>query len=142
MDIEHIIKNARGVWRPGPPGNAEVIAALQTQAPIKLPDLYLRFLALSNGGEGDLGIAPGWFAPWPAENVAEHNRGYEVVDSLPGFWAFGSNGGGEMFAFDARGSTPWPIVMVPFMPMELEEVVCIAPSFEEFAQAIGTEHLE
>lgn len=43
----------------------------------------------------------------------------------------------ELLAFDARGSQPWPVVMVPFLPMETDEVVQIAGDFDEFTKAIG-----
>jgi hypothetical protein len=36
---------------------------------VSLPRGYLEQLAVSNAGEGDLGIEPGWIAFWPAEEV-------------------------------------------------------------------------
>lgn len=53
------------------------------------------------------------------------------------FWVSVHNGVGELLAFDARGSQPWPIVMVPFLPMETDEVVQIAGDIDEFTKAIG-----
>ena len=56
---------------------------------------------------------------------------------VPGFFGFGSNGGGELLAFDVRGSCPWPIVMIPFIPMEVDEAIKVAGSFDELIYLIG-----
>jgi hypothetical protein len=104
-----------------------------------LPDSYLAFLGFSNGGEGPLAVAPGWFVIWSAEEVLESNQGYQVDKELPGFFGFGSNGGGELFAFDARSPQPWKIVMIPFIPLQERYAVVVAESFEQFVKAIGHE---
>jgi hypothetical protein len=74
---------------------------------------------------------------WPAGEVVTANRDYEVSEFVPGLYGFGSNGGGELLAFDCRGGLPYPVVMVPFMPMEWAEAVQIAISFDEFRAKIG-----
>ena len=61
-----------------------------------LSEDYLCFLKLCNCGEDELPIDPYWFQIWSAEEVLEHNEGYQANKFLPGFFAFGSNGGGEM----------------------------------------------
>ena len=137
MSFADHVANAPGIWRSAHPADKEAIAALRAAAPIELPVTYLEMLAVTNGGEGDLGIKPGWFAPWPAEDVIRLNAGYQVADNLPKLFGFGSNGGGELIAFDTRDSQPWPIVMVPFVPMEMTEAVLIARDFDEFSNAIG-----
>jgi hypothetical protein len=114
-----------------------VVAALSAASGIKLPEEYLSLLCLSNGGEGPLGVEPGWFVFWPAEKVLALNRGYEVHEYLPGLFGFGSNGGGELLAFDTRRGPPWPVVMVPFIGMDADDVVEIAKDFEGFLQATG-----
>ena len=40
---------------------------------------------------------------WRIENVAQYNANYEVNEYASGYFGFGSNGGGEMFAI----STGW-----------------------------------
>ena len=91
----------------------------------------------SNGGEGDLGVEPGWVSIWPAQAVLESNGSYPIATHLPGFFGFASNGAGELLAFDMRGDQQWPIVMVPFIPMNPAEVVEIAASFEELRVLFG-----
>lgn len=105
-----------------------------------LPSAYLAMLEESNGGEGDLGVDPGWITLWPAEDVLSNNASYCVAEALPGFLGFASNGGGELLAFDLRGGEPYPIVMIPFIPMEAAEAVQIASSFEELRQLLGKEN--
>src|SRR4029453_3043958 len=90
--------------------------ALRNRAPLNLPDSYLFQLENSNGGEGDLAVNPGWIAFWPAENIITWNADYEVDKWLPGFFGFGSNGGGELFAFDVRRGAPYLIVMCRSSP--------------------------
>ncbi len=51
-----------------------------------------------------MGADPGWFQVWPADQVVELNRGYEVCENLPGFFGIGSSGGGELLASDARSA--------------------------------------
>jgi hypothetical protein len=99
-------------------------------------------LAESNGGEGDLGVAPGWIAFWSAEDVLSHNAGYLVAETLPGFFGFGSSGGGELLAFDVRRGEPYAIVMVPFIPMQAKYAVQVAGSFEELRKHIGRDYCE
>lgn len=119
------------------PADSEAVAALCAGAGIKLPEAYLTLLRLSNGGEGPLGVEPGWFQLWPAEEVLELNRGYQVNEYVPGLFGFGSNGGGELLAFDTRRGPPWPIVMAPFIGMEEDHVDEIAKGFEEFLRVTG-----
>lgn len=102
-----------------------------------LPQAYLRFLRSSGGGEGDLGVEPGWIQFWPADQVVDLNQGYEVELNLPGFFGFGSNGGGEMFAFDMRGDGEPRVVMGPFIPMAASDARIVAASFDEVEQHLG-----
>ncbi|MHC4400934.1 MAG: SMI1/KNR4 family protein [Planctomycetota bacterium] len=129
--------NNTGVWRPASPAPETALWQLVADAPVPLPDSYLDQLRTSNGGEGNLAVEPGWVVFWPAEEVIVNNREYQVSEYLPGFFAFGSNGGGELLAFDCRQAPPFSVVMVPFIPMEQKEAVQVAKNFNEFRQAIG-----
>lgn len=53
-----------GVWRPRAPAPLAVLHALAAAAPIRLPQAYIDQLADSNGGEGPLGVDPGWTVLW------------------------------------------------------------------------------
>jgi len=74
------------------------------------------------------------------EEVIEYNRGYNVEEFLPGYFAIGSNGGGEMFVIRKRDGSPGPIFMVPFIPMAESDRVQIAYDFEMFAMALGRDN--
>jgi hypothetical protein len=115
---------------------------LISNVPFKLPEAYLSFLQMSNGGEGELAIEPGWFWIWSVEEVLEANQAYGIEECIPGFFGFGSNGGGELLAFDMRHGKPWTIVMIPFIPMEEQEALIIAEDFLDFVRAMGHELID
>jgi hypothetical protein len=126
-------------WDREESANPEAINTLASKSGLNLPKDYLDFLSLSNGGEGELPVDPYWFQIWSAENVLEHNEGYQVAQFLPDFFAFGSNGGGEMFAFDTRKDGAWPVYMIPFVPMEEAGAKKVASDFLSLAQLFGIE---
>jgi hypothetical protein len=80
------------------PAESEAVAKLAGAFP-QLPQAYLAFLGVSNGVEGPLGVEPGWFVVWPAEESLVASKEYEVPKYLPGYFAFGSNGGAELLVF-------------------------------------------
>jgi SMI1/KNR4 family protein SUKH-1 len=94
-------------------------------------------LGVTNGGEGDLGVEPGWFVPWRAEDVLLNNSEYQIAEYAPGLFGFGSNGGGECLAFDLRDAGTRRIVMVPFIGMDLQEIVVIAENFDQFVLLVS-----
>ncbi len=138
MDIEAALQGGLEGWQyREPPADPTVIAELSAGSSIALPEEYLALLGFSNGGGGELGVEPGWFQLWPAQEVLTLNRDYGIPGFLPGFFGFGSNGGGELLALDLRSGPPYPVVMVPFIPMDADEAVIIAHDFAEFLHALG-----
>lgn len=135
IDIVEILKDA--VWNKEKPATPESIQKLVDNAGKELPEDYLALLSYSDGGEGILGIEPGWLQLWSSADVLEHNKGYEIEEYVPGFFGFGSSGGGELLAFDTQSGEPWKIVMIPFVPMSAKEAIVIAKNLEEFIRAIG-----
>ena len=138
IDIVTILKDRD--WYKEKPAGQKQIEELIANATPGLPAEYIAFLQYSNGGEGSLGVNPGWFCLWAAEDVIERNKGYEIDKELPGYFGFGSNGAGELFAFEITQGEPWKIVIIPFIPMEANYAIVIANNFEEFIQAIGLEY--
>jgi hypothetical protein len=121
----------------GPPADPEALHRLRSQLG-QLPERYVSFLAGSNGGEGDLGVDPGWFVVWPIEEAAVASAEYEVPTYLPGYFAFGGNGGGELFVFElAGGGEDRPVFMVPAIGMSATELRPVSKSFEEFESQMG-----
>jgi cell wall assembly regulator SMI1 len=117
-----------------PGASAQAICSAEEAVKVKLPNDYIAFLRASNGGEGMIG--ENYVILWNAEELAEMNKSYQVADYAPGLLLVGSDGGGEAFAFDTRTS-PWPVVKVPFVGMELQYAEVIAGSFDEFLKAMA-----
>ena len=103
---------------------------------VTLPQDYVDFLKVCNGGEGMIGINYATF--FRAEELAEMNAAYAVNEYAQGLLMFGTNGGGEAFAFDTR-TTPWPVVQLPLIGMELKYATPRAPSFMSFLEAVFNE---
>jgi hypothetical protein len=116
-----------------PPTNRSAISKFEFESRVKLPDDFALFLQQMNGGDGFIGDA--YVILWPVQELLEKNQAYEVADSAPGLLLFGSDGGGEAFAFDTR-SLEMPIVAVPFIGMEMEAALPIAPNFNSFLEAL------
>ena len=116
----------------------ESIAALQAEYP-HLPQDYIAYLAESNGGEGSVG-ATGYLRLWPAERIAERNRGYEMEEFAPGIVLIGTDGGGEAYGFDFRGRRP-RVIAFPFDCLAAVDPYIreMGQDFTEFMRRIGEE---
>ena len=96
----------------------------------ELPHDYIEFLRASNGGEGFLG--QNYVMLWRVEELKPLDDSYEVAQYAPKLLLFGSNGGGEAYAFNMRVS-PWAVVKVPFIGMgDAQSAILLACSFAEF----------
>lgn len=122
-------------WHRQPPADAAIVQELLIQSELNLPKDYLDYLRFSNGGDGDLGDRVGWCSLWPAEEVIQLNRDYEIQQWVPGFFCIGSDGGGEAFVFDTRTPAPWKLYKIPFVCLAEDEAMFVAESFAAF---IGT----
>ena len=142
MTIVELIQDASAAWDREIPAPEEAVARLVTESGLELPEDYLSFLRKSNGGEGELGVQPCWFQIWRAEDVIEFGAGYEVPKYASGFFAFGSNGGGEILAFDTRIGTPWTIVAIPCIGLKPDEAMLVTSSFKEFVAQMGRVYQE
>ena len=63
---------------------------------------------------------PNYVRVWSAQLAIQYNRDYEVARNVPGFVAFGDNGGPDLVGFDTRGGEPLGVCSIPFFPMEWE----------------------
>jgi len=63
------------------------------------------------------------------------NRSYQITEYAPGLLLFGSDGGGEAFAFDIRSGEE-SIVSVPFVGMDLHLARPVARDFQTFLQVL------
>lgn len=113
-----------------PPATQEQIDQLQVDLGVILPPDYVEYARATNGADGAVGVN-GYVSLWPIDEVAQLNKNYRVADFAPGLVLFGSDGGGEAFAFDARDGG-MEIVQVPFVGMSLFEIQLLAKTFGEF----------
>ncbi len=142
MSITKVIDDPSADWLREAPASESAIASLVAASSLELPTDYLDFLRLSNGGEGELGIQPGWFRIWRGEEVIQAATDYQVPEYAPGFFAFGTNGGGEILAFDCRSAPPWPVVALPCISLAPAEAMPVAANFGDFAQQMGRSYEE
>jgi hypothetical protein len=117
-----------------PGASAEVLEAAQRALGCALPPGYAQFLRKWNGGEGFIG--DNYLILWKAEELKQFNDEYEVAEYAPGLLFFGSNGGGEAYAFDTR-EDPWVVARVPFIGMDLKHAKVIGRNFADFLRRLA-----
>jgi hypothetical protein len=94
-----------------------------------LPEEFLAYHARGARLQGPVSsIRLGWFQLWPLSDICALNDAYKVPEYAPELLGFGSDGGGEMLAFDAK----YQIVQVPFIGMDTRHAQLIAPSWRAF----------
>jgi hypothetical protein len=128
-DKERLLAEFNG----NPPLDVSSFQKLESDAGFRLPEDYAQSLQQMNGGEGFIGNA--YLILWRADDLIELNKAYEVADYASGLFLFGSDGGGEAFAFDMRTEAK-PIVSVPFIPMELKLILPLGATFKAFLEAL------
>jgi SMI1 / KNR4 family (SUKH-1) len=134
--------NKPEMWRDfsaNPPLGPQAIDEFEVESNIRLPDDYASFLQKMNGGEGMIGDA--FLALWRIEDLLTRNRANEVDEYAPGFFIFGSDGGGEAFGFDLRSDAK-EVVCLPFIGMDWESAIRIAPTFTDFLEVITKSSLD
>ena len=73
---------------------------------------------------------------WVAADVVQFNTDYMLPQFAPSFFAFGSNGGGELFTFDSRRDDD-AVFMVPSIGMSDDTSLPFAVSVDAFARRIA-----
>ncbi len=69
--------------------------------------------------------------------MSDRSRGWRIstkatkLENVPSLVLFGANGGLEPFGFDTKDKR-MGVVMMPFMPMELEAAMCCGSNLAEF----------
>jgi SMI1 / KNR4 family (SUKH-1) len=116
------------------PASSSSIQQFESNAGLRLPEDYAEFLKQADGGEGFIGDS--YLILWRVGELLELNTAYQAAEYAPGLFLFGSDGGGEAFAFDTR-SEARPIVSVPFVGMDLSLTRSIADTFTEFLEELN-----
>lgn len=102
---------------------------MESRIPPALLEYYRRGGALSL----ELDCQPFACDFWPLESLADYNAEYRVSQCAPGYFGFGTNGGGEMFAIAPDGR----VVCVPFIGMSPALEICVAASWPNFELILG-----
>lgn len=111
----------------------ETINDVQTLIQVTLPEDYVEFLTHSNGAKGFLGNS--YLVLWAIEQIPIMNTGYKVSEFAPSLILFGTDMGGEAFAFD-KSNEELMIVRVPFIGMGIDEPKTFGRSFLDFLSQI------
>jgi hypothetical protein len=135
--ISQFVQQSKGKWDQAEPATEADLHNIQLRFGARVPKDYLDFLRISNGGEGSLPVQPWWFVIWAAETIIERWIAYEMEEYIPGYLAFGSNGGGEAFVFNLNAATPERVYIMPFIGMEPGQEILVASSFKEFVRLFG-----
>jgi len=117
-----------------PPASEEAIRSAASALGISLPSDYAEFLRRHNGGGGFAGNNS--VILFKAEELKPFNDAYQLSEYAPGLILFGSNGGGEGYAFDTREGA-MSVVRVPFIGMELRYARPIGKSFTDMLCQLG-----
>lgn len=112
-----------------PGAKKESIYDVQKMANISFPMEYIEFLLFSNGAEGKIGNS--YLVLWPLEQLEERNEGSGFKQYSPDFYAFGSDGGNEAYAFDKRTSQ-FQIVQTPMIGDRYKDARKCGDNFFEF----------
>jgi hypothetical protein len=113
-----------------PRATDEELDAAQTDLGVVFPSDYREMMRRANGGEAEFGSS--WIRVWPVGHLAEANAEYQVKAIAPGFIFFGTDGGGEAYAWDFRPNRRSQYVVIPFIVPEPEAAVGCGDSIEEF----------
>lgn len=114
-----------------PPATPEQIETFSSATGLTLPPDYKSFLSVANGGEGMVGTNA-YLILWGIEELTPLNKAYQVEKYVPGLLFFGSDGGGEAYAFNTCNKMR--VVRVPFVGMGVSTVQPIAENFTDFLE--------
>ena len=99
---------------------------------IKLPADYIEYIETDGISEGFTEGEPGYFQLWPPDEIQSMNRSLQVQENAPGYIGFGSDGGGELLAFDKAGA----VFKLPMVGMSAEDAIRIADSWAQISKRV------
>ncbi|MGB8355024.1 MAG: SMI1/KNR4 family protein [Chthoniobacteraceae bacterium] len=99
---------------------------------LNLPLEYISYIETDGISEGLTDGMPGYFILWHPDEIESNNTSLKIQTYAPGFLGFGSDGGGELLAFDASGA----VFMLPMIGMAPKYAQKIGNSWKEIEQRI------
>ena len=136
MDVQKLLRNPRFRLEQGNEAKPDLVKQFQHDAPPNLPRTYLRFMQACNGARGKIPYDTGYIEFFSVERVLDENRAHHLSQSLPGFFAFGSDGGDELYVFDLRKDDGAPVCSVSTKDASPAKVAPLTNSFSEFLEGI------
>ena len=94
---------------------------------IIFPEEYKFFLRKSNGAEGPIG-ENSYLVLWSVGELEELNKAYQADVHSSALLIFGSDGGGEAFAFNLENDNKG-ILTVPFVSLRRKDAENVGQSF-------------
>jgi len=140
MDVEKLLASPHFKWERREPADREALEGFRTAAPPNLPNTYLKFMRATNGGSGEGPFNAGWVEVWPVGEAMERNEELGILQRLPGFFAFGSDGADRVYVFDIREEDGAAVCSVSAEKVEAGGVDELTGSFSEFLQRIVHVH--
>ncbi|EKK03116.1 Cell wall assembly and cell proliferation coordinating protein [Rhodopirellula baltica SH28] len=117
------------------PATDASINELVAAATFTLPPGYVALLRLTDGGETFLGHDDpdngSYLVLWPSTDVLALNNEHDVPSHAPDHFAFGTNGGGEIFAFNTRRGDD-AVFMLPSIGLSDDAGMLYCDSFATF----------
>lgn len=114
-----------------PPTENEISAFLN-HIDFKLPDNFIDFFRKANGSE--INKSQDYIVLWPIRDIIDLNKKYNVELFAPGFFIFGSDGGGTAYAIEKDSGNVYDI---PFIGMSKDDAVLKNKSFLDFINSLG-----
>jgi len=136
MDVQKLLRNPRFRLVRDPAPDPSTVKQFQEHAPPNLPRTYVRFMEACSSARGKIPYDTGYIDFWPLERVLEKNREHGVDKNLAGFFAFGTDGGDELFLFDLRKDDGAAVCSVSGKTPRAGAVAPITNSFSEFLEGI------
>lgn len=101
-----------------------------------LPAAYVEYIEANEGWEGEVGQGLDYVMLWSKAEIQKYWGDYEMATSLGDRWfAFGSNGGGEMLCFDLNLKND-QVFWLPYIGMADEEPLMQDYTFKDIARVI------
>jgi hypothetical protein len=92
-----------------------------------LPEDYINFLQIYNGGSGFIG-KNSYVYLWSVDEIDKYNKGYCVEEFIPEIILIGSSGSEIAYGVNKDGR----FIEVPFIGMNYNEIKIVASNFNDF----------
>jgi SMI1/KNR4 family protein SUKH-1 len=136
MDVQKLLRNPRFRLSRDPAPEPSQVKQFYEHAPPNLPRTYVRFLEACDHARGKIPYDTGYIEFFSVDRVLDENAAHKVPQSLPGFFAFGTDGGDELYLFDLRKEDGAPVCSVSSKSSTVAGVSPLTNSFSEFLEGI------